>query len=286
MKNIVNLLIVLKSTFRILVFSLMPIFALNAQDVQLEKLLNAWKAEDHKNAFQIVQAFDSVNFSSADGQSLLILAAKFQDTTICKYLLDKQANVNYQDTSGRTALFHTASRGFSDIVKFLLNRGAKVNLPRYDGLTPLMIATYNRYTDVVRLLLESGANCDVKEFRGHTAFYWADTPEIVSLLFNSKAKKYKLVDQFLGVCYLQIQQSPGSNRVADSKFIPTFQDCNSCKKYSLKGEMDVSLSNSPTPCKILGQLKGGTIQCDAINIFIEKNIQEATLKKYNINCKK
>jgi hypothetical protein len=91
--------------------------------------------------------------------------------------------------------------------------------------------------------------------------------------------------QFVGVCYLDVQMKPGSDRFADAKFVPTFQDCNNCKKYPLIFDFYLNLTNSLTPCKIKGYIKDNKLICNSLDNKLEKAVQDSLMQKYNAKCK-
>ena len=75
---------------------------------------------------------------------------------------------------------------------------------------------------------------------------------------QNKSNSAPVKKQFTGICYLDIQMKPGSDRLADTKMILTYQSINNCKKYEIvKWEYDIS--SEPTPCKIVGYIKDNKI---------------------------
>ena len=90
--------------------------------------------------------------------------------------------------------------------------------------------------------------------------------------------------QFTGICYLDIQMKPGSDRLADTKMVLTYQSINNCKKYEIV-KWEFNISSEPTPCKIVGYIKDNRIFCDSLDTNLDKSLQDSIMMKYNAKCK-
>ena len=88
----------------------------------------------------------------------------------------------------------------------------------------------------------------------------------------------------IGVCFVDIVIDPHSDRLADTKFVPTFQDVNTCKKYRLVS-VEYSLSNSPMPCRIVGTFRKSGLYADSISTDLDENTARTTLAAYTEHCK-
>lgn len=60
-------------------------------------------------------------------------AAKYANSDIVKFLLDKKANVNYKDSQGETALHKAVRTGDWSIIKLLIQKGADNDIANNDG---------------------------------------------------------------------------------------------------------------------------------------------------------
>lgn len=98
----------------------------------------------------------SPNAKTADGKSLLMLAAYLGHTDIAKLLIDRGAAVNAKDQDGKTALMYAAEKGNVAVAKLLLEHGADLNAVANNGKTALQIARDNNQTAMVDFLSSWG----------------------------------------------------------------------------------------------------------------------------------
>lgn len=155
----------------------------------------------------LIEAHASVHDVNDDGQTALMLAARWYDEAAVRLLIaagaainakDKQgqtplmqacqttapidieifikagagASVNAKDVRGWTALMYTVSRYYAaKDAKALLAAGANVNEVNEDGQTALMLAAQTGSIEIVSTLLEAGAGAsvNVKDKQGRTA---------------------------------------------------------------------------------------------------------------------
>ncbi len=89
-----------------------------------------------------------------DINSVLIDAARDDDTDIMLGLLEVGADVNAKDIGGYTALMWAAGLGHIDTVKLILDHGADVNVRNNYKNTALALAEKE---EVVNLLTQAGA---------------------------------------------------------------------------------------------------------------------------------
>lgn len=95
-----------------------------------------------------------------------------------------------------------------------------------------------------------------------------------------------ITKQFIGVYYIELKFKEGSGFFSDSKTTPYFQDYKNCKKYLLDlKSLSCSLSNEPTPCRIVGHFKNNTIVCDSIITTLTQSVKDSILIIYTNNCK-
>ncbi|MFO0977392.1 MAG: protein kinase [Planctomycetaceae bacterium] len=115
-------------------------------------------AEDDPMITAMLLAYQAdVNFSSKEGITPLMLAARKGDVATCGSLLNLGANVNAQDTIAS-----------SDQHTILTNSNA-IYWPGA-RMTPLMLAAWNGHEPVAKLLLEHGADPMLRNASGRTAY--------------------------------------------------------------------------------------------------------------------
>jgi len=98
----------------------------------------------------------SPNLKTADGKTVLMLAAVLGHPDIAQLLIDKGADVNAKDSTGKTALMYAAEKGNLAIANLLLEKGADLNATDNDGKTALQIAQENNQSAMVEFLSNWG----------------------------------------------------------------------------------------------------------------------------------
>ncbi len=116
----------------------------------------------------------NLNVISADGETLLMLAAINNQLSLADSLISKGADVN---KPGWTALHYAASKGHIDLIRLLLDQQAYLDAESPNGTTPLMMAASYGSAMSVKLLLEEGADPRIKNKLGLTALDMAKQPE-------------------------------------------------------------------------------------------------------------
>ncbi len=116
----------------------------------------------------------NLNVISADGETLLMLAAINNQLSLSDSLISKGADVN---KPGWTALHYAASKGHIDLIRLLLDQQAYLDAESPNGTTPLMMAASYGSAMSVKLLLEEGADPRIKNKLGLTALDMAKQPE-------------------------------------------------------------------------------------------------------------
>lgn len=107
-------------------------------------------------------------------QSVLHIAARKENVSMARLLLDRGADVNLQDCDGRTALHLATERGLEAMVRLLLERGTDTKADYNAGQSPLSDASMdigNGALDLAPLSLPIDVNC--KDFMGRTALHVA-----------------------------------------------------------------------------------------------------------------
>jgi len=106
---------------------------------------------------------------TADLDVDLINAVLQADTATVNALLATGSDANAKDRNGETVLIVAAKYGHTDVVKALLAQGAEVNAKNRDGQTALILAANNGHIDTVKALLAKGADLNAKDEFGETA---------------------------------------------------------------------------------------------------------------------
>ncbi|ADV67893.1 ankyrin repeat domain-containing protein [Deinococcus maricopensis] len=112
---------------------------------------------------------------SADGFTLLGLAAFFGQVEVARALIARGADVNVASRNGlQVTPLHSAVAGrHADLAALLLDAGADVNARQHGGFTPLMGAAQNGHADLVRALLARGADPAARTDDGDSAAVFA-----------------------------------------------------------------------------------------------------------------
>lgn len=147
------------------------------------------------------------NTAQANGETVLMQAARRGNIAIMKALLNRGADVNAKDMNGHTALVWAAdnrntavantllaapnvdvnartsndagvlaiyvARNREDVVPALLERGATVNHQDKDGDAALHGAALNGNVALLQMLLDKGADPDLRNKFGGTALMWS-----------------------------------------------------------------------------------------------------------------
>ena len=89
--------------------------------------------------------------------------------------ISQGGDVNIMNTEGETLLMFAADYGHTEICRMLIAAGAKVDAQsEYEEITALMIAATCGFDDVCEILIDAGANINLYDFRNRTAFYYAN----------------------------------------------------------------------------------------------------------------
>lgn len=121
------------------------------------------------------QGSANVTDFSADGFTLLGLAAYFGQREIINYLLDAGADPNVQSANGFCVTPLHSACAISDFViaATLIKKGADVNARQSQNVTPLHSAAHNGQTELAELLLSNGAEVNASTNAGQTPLQMA-----------------------------------------------------------------------------------------------------------------
>ncbi|WP_422461326.1 MULTISPECIES: ankyrin repeat domain-containing protein [unclassified Endozoicomonas] len=153
-------------------------------------LFSAVRSDSEK--FKILCKHPVIDFNSknTNGQTLLMIAAKYGKTEHLRLLLTKKGiKVNLQDKNGDTALILAASNGRLECLTALLTeQKINVGLRNKKHWTPLLVAARYGHGDCVEKLFDHGASSiDEKNKAGYTALMLAvigGNERCVSFLFQ------------------------------------------------------------------------------------------------------
>ena len=188
----------LRKLIQVVVYTIL-IASQNVHAQALKELLEAAGAGDlSRVSFYLDRGMDP-NTSDADGNTILMMAARQGYTELASLLLSRKASLSRQSRSGDTALMmaslgghlpvvkvlvqagaplggaqwqpihYAAFGGSAETLRFLLERGADKNARAPNSYTPLMLAVRNGHADATRVLLQEDADFAHRGAGGETA---------------------------------------------------------------------------------------------------------------------
>lgn len=117
---------------------------------------------------------ESVNSRTRRGTPALLIATRYSNISVLRFLLEKQANPDLFDKStGHTPLIAAAQSGQDNMVRMLLEHKANPDHQDRQGETALMKAARVGAADVVRTLLTSKPDVTLTDYAGNTALWHA-----------------------------------------------------------------------------------------------------------------
>lgn len=96
-----------------------------------------------------------------DGQNLLHLAARHNQTSIAKRLITLGVDLNAKDHAGYTPLHEAVRFGNRECAELLLENGADLSIPDNNNDTALETAVYYGFLDLAKVLVDRGATLDI-----------------------------------------------------------------------------------------------------------------------------
>ncbi|EAY08764.1 ankyrin repeat protein, putative [Trichomonas vaginalis G3] len=131
---------------------------------------------------------------SIRNETILIVAMIYNNTEICKFLIDslkdKALDINAQDNDKFSALCYAVKNNNKEIAELLISHGAKVDAADDYGEVPLNIAVQNNNQDLIELLISNKADLNACNKNKITALHVAvenNNIEIMNLLFSHGA---------------------------------------------------------------------------------------------------
>ena len=154
-------------------------------------LVDAARSQDSSKVRALIDRKADVNTRSADGSTALLWAAHWNDVASAELLLRARADANVANDFGMTPLSRACTNGSAPLVDLLLKAGANPNAPIATGETPLMTCAGSGSVDAVRLLIARGADVNAKEpSQNQSALMWAAAEhhaDVVRLLVEAGA---------------------------------------------------------------------------------------------------
>ena len=116
-------------------------------------LVDAARSQDSSKVRALVDRKADVNMRSADGSTALLWAAHWNDVASAELLLRARADANIANDFGMTPLSRACTNGSAPLVDLLLKAGANPNAAIATGDTPLMTCAGSGSVEAVRLLI-------------------------------------------------------------------------------------------------------------------------------------
>uniref|UniRef100_A0AAY5F5R9 Ankyrin repeat and FYVE domain containing 1 n=1 Tax=Electrophorus electricus TaxID=8005 RepID=A0AAY5F5R9_ELEEL len=107
----------------------------------------------HIIAAQLLGSGAAINDTMSDGQTLLHMAIKRQDSKSALFLLEHQADINVRTQEGQTALQLAISNQLPLVVDAICTRGADMSVVDEKGDPPLWLALENGLEDIASTLV-------------------------------------------------------------------------------------------------------------------------------------
>jgi ankyrin repeat protein len=136
----------------------------------LEDTLRAALEGDVVTLQKLLDRGTSPDTSDAEGNTLLMLAARGGHVKAAELLVSRKASINQRSKVGDTALMAACLKGEIPMAGYLLGLGAELNPP---GWTPLHYAAFEGRAAMVTFLLGKGANKDAPAPNEFTALMLA-----------------------------------------------------------------------------------------------------------------
>lgn len=136
----------------------------------LEDTLRAALEGDVVTLQKLLDRGTSPDTSDADGNTLLMLAARGGHMKAAELLVSRKASVQQKSKVGDTALMAASLKGEIPMAGFLLGLGAELNPP---GWTPLHYAAFEGRAAMITFLIGKGANKDAPAPNEFTALMLA-----------------------------------------------------------------------------------------------------------------
>ena len=132
--------------------------------------------------YQGVNVLTHARDENNDGYSAAHFAAKAGNTSVLRYLLEKEESLRDMVSRGFTPLHLAVCEGHLETVKSLIDYGADINKPSYGylpmgvecyGATPCMIAAFQGHLKILDCLYKKGGNIHTLDELGRSLLFFA-----------------------------------------------------------------------------------------------------------------
>jgi len=132
---------------------------------------------------KLLQRGADPNHIDVGGWSPVLIAARYEDTSLLKKLLDFGAKPHFLANHGDSALHKAAAIGNHEAVRLLIAAGADIDVKDKLGRTPLMHAVVRFDAKLARVFLGANADPCVRDALGYTPLdYGKKDPKLWALL--------------------------------------------------------------------------------------------------------
>jgi len=155
-----------------------------------------------------------INEFNATGDTLLMVAAGFENISVVKLLLSRGADVSIANDIGCTALWGPVYN--MEIAQLLIDAGADVNAQNVSGGSILMYAAFMSRSEFLELLIAHGAHVNHRNKMGRTALMKATiagSERCVQILLDAGANKE--INSIEGETARDIAIEKGFYKIAD-----------------------------------------------------------------------
>jgi ankyrin repeat protein len=138
-------------------------------DVNQVKDFNGWRPLHYAALYDVLPTCiflvetknAKLNVKTNSDETAIMLAAKNNQMSVCKYLTEKGANLNARSDYGRTALAHAIEGRHLNICEYLVCNGADLHLKDDNSRDALMLAALGNRIEICKMLILKGARVDV-----------------------------------------------------------------------------------------------------------------------------
>ncbi len=113
-----------------------------------------------------------LNAQDNNGNSYLMICAKYNSIKIYNYLIKNSANLLLENYDKNNALIFAASSNAYTIFEDVINT-IDINFQNAVGVNALMVSTLYEHYNLINLILEKNANTKLRDIDGNTALHYA-----------------------------------------------------------------------------------------------------------------
>jgi len=159
---------------------------------KIHKKLKAGRYSYDELVLALKRKQDDLDINEVDdsGHTLLHIAVRNNDYSICMLLLKHGADPNYPNCPV-PSLILAAANGQIDICKLLVDYHADINKTEGCGMTPLMVAARGGHIEVCKFLGEVGADKTLCSKSGRTAYYFCSNDYAITKILDNMSMPAK-----------------------------------------------------------------------------------------------